>query len=183
MTVKASRYLTHIKRLRDPQEPVQRLLGCIEPLRAAGLLGPVLVQLPPDMQRADDLLAAALAEFPADVRVAVEFRHPSWFVADVAAVLKAHRAALVWADRDGRSLGPLWETADWRYLRLHHGRTAWAYDDRDLKRWASRIRAAGTGYIYTNNDPGGAAVVDAMKLQQLLGTVTTAARDGTHTPR
>jgi uncharacterized protein YecE (DUF72 family) len=169
MAVKASRYLTHIKRLREPQEPVQRLLSCIAPLREAKMLGPVLVQLPPDMRRDDALLDAALAEFPESVQVAVEFRHPSWFVADVAAVLASHGAALVWADRDGRSLGPLWETAGWRYLRLHHGRTGWGYDERDLKRWANRLRVAGSGYVYANNDPGGAAIADATRLQQLLG--------------
>jgi uncharacterized protein YecE (DUF72 family) len=182
MAVKASRYLTHIKRLRDPEEPVHRLLGCIAPLRDAGMLGPILVQLPPDMRRDDALLDAALKEFPRSLQVAVEFRHQSWFAPDVAAVLTNHGAALVWADRGGRSLGPLWETAAWRYLRLHHGRSGWGYDDRDLTRWANRLRASGAGYIYANNDPGAAAVADAARLQQMLGLATREPLHGMRTP-
>jgi uncharacterized protein YecE (DUF72 family) len=74
----------------------------------------------------------------------------------------------VWADRGGRSLGPLWETCGWRYLRLHHGRSGWKYDDADLRRWARRLRAAGDGYVYANNDPGGAAIADALRMRELL---------------
>jgi uncharacterized protein YecE (DUF72 family) len=168
MTIKASRYLTHIKRLRDPAEPVSRLLSCIAPLAERGLLGPVLLQLPPDFRAAPDLLDAALERFPSELRVAVEPRHTSWFTDAVRSVLERRGAALVWADRGGRSLGPLWETCDWRYLRLHHGRTGWQYDDADLRRWARRLRAAGDGYVYANNDPGGAAIADALRMCELV---------------
>jgi uncharacterized protein YecE (DUF72 family) len=168
MTVKASRYLTHIKRLREPEEPVARLLSRIAPLEERGILGPILLQLPPDFAAAPDLLAATLDRFPAHLRIAVEPRERSWFCDPVRGVLEAHGAALVWADRGGRSLGPLWETCEWRYLRLHHGRSDWKYDDADLKRWARRMRAAGDGYVYANNDPGGAAVVDARRMQELV---------------
>ena len=85
MAVKASRYLTHIKRLREPAEPVARLM---EQARHLGdKLGPVLLQLPPDMRADTDLLAATLDRFPASVRVAVEARHPSWFADATARVL------------------------------------------------------------------------------------------------
>jgi uncharacterized protein YecE (DUF72 family) len=169
MTVKASRFLTHVKRLREPEEPVERLLGVLAPLRRRSLLGPVLVQLPPDMEAAPDRLDDTLARFPPDVRVAVEPRHTSWFTDATRAVLTRHGAALVWADREAKSMGPLWETCDWRYLRLHHGRTGWGYDDRDLKRWAARLRPAGDGYVYANNDPGAAAIRDAHRLRAMLG--------------
>lgn len=169
MTVKASRFLTHVKRLREPEEPVERLLGVLDPLRRRSLLGPVLIQLPPDMEAAPGRLEETLARFPADVRVAVEPRHSSWFTETTRAVLAGHEAALVWADREGRAMGPLWETCGWRYLRLHHGRTDWSYDDRDLKRWAARLREAGDGFVYANNDPGGAAIRDAERLRQMLG--------------
>ncbi|HVW81393.1 MAG TPA: DUF72 domain-containing protein [Mycobacteriales bacterium] len=169
MAIKASRFLTHVKRLREPGEPVERLLGVLDPLRSRGLLGPVLVQLPPDLaveaQRLDD----TLARFPRELRVAVEPRHRSWFTDEVRGLLSSYGAALVWADREGRSVGPLWETATWRYVRLHHGRRDWGYDNRDLARWAGRLLAAGDGYLYANNDPGGAAVRDARRLLAMTG--------------
>ncbi|HTW20663.1 MAG TPA: DUF72 domain-containing protein [Mycobacteriales bacterium] len=167
MTVKASRYLTHIKRLRDPEEPVQRLLDRIEPLRERALLGPVLLQLPPAFPVDCPRLEQTLACLNGHVPVAVELRDPSWFHADVRDVLAAFDAPLVWADRDGRATGPLWETASWRYLRLHHGRDSWSYDTSTLRRWARRL-SAHDGFAYANNDPGGAAVEDARRLRELL---------------
>ena len=92
MTVKASRYLTHVRRLRDPAEPVRRLLDA-----AAGLgdrLGPLLLQLPPDLQAAPRLLDECLLQFPPEIRVAVEPRHESWWTGDVRDVLAARNAAL-----------------------------------------------------------------------------------------
>src|SRR5271167_3581116 len=96
MTVKASRYLTHERRLRDPAEPVRRLLDA-----AAGLgdrLGPLLLQLPPDLQAAPQLLDECLRQFPPEIRVAVEPRHESWWTAEVRDMLAARNAALCWAD-------------------------------------------------------------------------------------
>jgi uncharacterized protein YecE (DUF72 family) len=168
MTVKASRYLSHVKRLRDPAEPVARLLDRIQPLRTRGQLGIVLLQLPPKFAVVPDLLAAALAEFPADVRVAVEPRDPSWFIEEIRAILIEHGAAAVWADRDGEPVTPLWDTCDWRYLRLHHGRHGWQYDDSDLRTWAERLGGDKDAYVYTNNDPGAAAIADARRLRELL---------------
>jgi uncharacterized protein YecE (DUF72 family) len=169
--IKASRYLTHIRRLREPAEPVARLLD-----RAQGLgrkLGPVLVQLPPNLPADAAALASTLACFPPDVRVAVEVRHPSWADAEVRAVLEAANAALVWADRDSRPLGPLWRTADWGYLRLHSGRAKpWPrYGRRALSSWVDRLGAAFGAehdvFVYTNNDPGGAAPIDAAILARI----------------
>jgi uncharacterized protein YecE (DUF72 family) len=165
MAVKASRYLTHIKRLRDPGEPVERLLQ-----RASGLgdrLGPVLLQLPPTLRADQGLLGDALGEFPNRIRVAVEFRHASWWTDDTRRTLAKHAAALVWADRGSRRLTPLWRTADWGYLRLHEGRAQPRprYGRTALRSWAGRLRAEfGAGddvFVYFNNDPGGAAVHDA----------------------
>ena len=177
MAVKASRYLTHIRRLREPAEPVARLLAA-----AAGLgprLGPVLLQLPPNLAADPALLAACLAEFRAagqaggtgPVRVAVEVRHPSWWAEDradeVRQVLAGHDAALCWADRLGHPVVPLWRTAGWGYLRLHEGAARpWPrYGVQALRSWADRIQQAWPGradvYVYFNNDPGGAAVLDS----------------------
>jgi len=129
MTVKASRYLTHVRRLREPAEPVRRLLRA-----AAGLgdrLGPVLLQLPPNL-RADagalDTCLGEFARFPGSgasggrVRVAVEFRHESWWIDETRQLLASHNAALCWVDRLGRPQAPLWRTADWGYLRFMRAR-------------------------------------------------------------
>lgn len=168
--VKASRYLTHVKRLREPREPVERLLD-----RAAGLggkLGPILVQLPPTLRADPAALDATLAAFPRDVRVAVEPRHDSWWNAEVRDVLRAHNAALCWSDRKGRPQSPLWCTADWGYLRLHEGRAEPRprYGRQALDTWVARLADAfadRSSYVYFNNDPGCAAVCDAATFTRL----------------
>jgi uncharacterized protein YecE (DUF72 family) len=165
MTVKASRYLTHVRRLRDPAEPVRRLAGA-----AAGLgdrLGPVLLQLPPDLPAAPRLLEECLCQFPPSLRIAVEPRHASWWTDEVRDVLAARNAALCWADRKGTALTPLWRTADWGYLRLHEGEgVPWPrYTQPVLTAWADRIAAGWAGdrdvYVYFNNDQNCAAPRDA----------------------
>jgi uncharacterized protein YecE (DUF72 family) len=165
IAVKASRYLTHIKRLKDPAEPVHRLMS-----HAAGLgarLGPVLLQLPPTLRADTGLLDDCLACFPGGIRVAVEPRHDSWWTDRVRAVLEARGATLCWADVLGRPAAPLWRTAGWGYVRFHQGRARpWPhYGRRCLETWADRIATGwATGaevFVYFNNDPGGAAVTDA----------------------
>jgi uncharacterized protein YecE (DUF72 family) len=166
MAVKASRYLTHIKRLRDPEEPVQRLMSrasCLGPR-----LGPVLLQLPPTLRANAEALDACLSCFPSTTRVAVEPRHDSWWTGRVRSVLERRGAALCWADWGSRPVTPLWRTTDWGYVRFHQGRAApWPrYGRKALATWARRIAdtwpgAAADVYVYFNNDPGGAAVLDA----------------------
>jgi uncharacterized protein YecE (DUF72 family) len=166
MAVKASRYLTHVKRLQEPGEPVARLMTAARGL--GDRLGPVLLQLPPTLQADPELLKACLQEFPSDVRVAVEPRHESWWTDDVRSALESHGAALCWADRDGRAITPLWRTADWGYLRLHHGRTGWSYGRTSLRTWHDRVTEAfDDAYVYFNNDPGGAAVRNARTFLRL----------------
>jgi uncharacterized protein YecE (DUF72 family) len=161
VAVKASRFLTHIKRLTDPAEPVARLLGA-----ATGLgdkLGPVLLQLPPTLRADAGRLDACLAEFPRDVRVAVEPRHDSWWTDEIRRVLERRHAALAWADRGSRPVTPLWQTTSWGYLRLHEGgATPWpSYGRTALESWADRLRAFDDAYAYFNNDQHGAAPRDA----------------------
>jgi uncharacterized protein YecE (DUF72 family) len=165
MAVKVSRYLTHVRRLREPAEPVARLVD-----RAAGLddrLGPYLLQLPPTLRADAALLDACLRAFPSAARVAVEPRHESWWTDEVRAVLERRGAALCWADRKSRPLTPLWATAPWGYVRFHEGAAQpWpAYGPAALRSWHERIAAAWPGdadvFAYFNNDPGGAAVRDA----------------------
>jgi uncharacterized protein YecE (DUF72 family) len=164
--VKFSRYLTHIKRLRDPAEPVARFL---DRARALGdRLGPVLLQLPPNLRCDLTALDDVLGRFAGDVRVAVEPRHASWWTDDVRACLAAHGAALCWADRRGRPVTPLWRTADFGYLRLHEGRATPRprYGPQALHGWIGRIgEAFGPDpdvFVYFNNDHGAAAITDAV---------------------
>ncbi|MEV5704409.1 DUF72 domain-containing protein [Actinoallomurus sp. NPDC052274] len=183
MAVKASRYLTHIKRLKDPEEPVDRLMNA-----AGGLgdkLGPVLVQLPPTLQVDVERLTRTLRRFPAGVRVALEPRHPSWWTDEVRELLIRHGAALCWADRLGRPLTPLWRTTDWGYLRFHEGAaTPWPeYGDQALRSWVRRLAETWDDeqdvYVYFNNDPGGAAVRDAGRFAEFA---RAAGRGVTRTP-
>ena len=154
MAVKASRYLTHIKRLRDPEEPVGRLMERARHLGAK--LGPVLLQLPP-----------TLRAFPAGTRVAVEPRHDSWWTDEVRDLLGERGAALCLADSPHRYT-PVWRTADWTYLRLHEGAASPrpCYDRQALAAWAGRLAELmgpdADAYVYFNNDPGGCAVRDAV---------------------
>lgn len=187
MTVKASRYLTHIRRLRDPAEPVARMMAAAAGL--GGRLGPVLLQLPPTLPADAGLLAGCLAELarhpaagggpgpghdPAGrLRIAVEPRHPSWWTGQIRDVLASHGAALCWADRRGRPVTPLWRTADWGYLRFHEGTARpWPrYGRQALRSWAGRLAEtwpdAADVYVYFNNDPGGAAVADSAAFARL----------------
>jgi uncharacterized protein YecE (DUF72 family) len=163
--VKASRYLTHIKRLADPEEPVARFLE-----RATHLgpkLGPILLQLPPTLSASLDRLEATLSQFPSGVRVAVEFRHDSWFSDETRSLLEAKGAALCLADSPRRTT-PLWRTAGWGYLRLHEGRASPhpCYGERALETWAQRLAEQWGSeedvYVFLNNDPLACAVRDAV---------------------
>lgn len=172
MAVKASRFLTHLKRLRDPADPVRRLTSA-----ASGLgkrLGPFLLQLPPTLRADPRLLAECLDRFPKAARVAVEPRHESWWSDEVRAVLSERDAALCWADRGGRPVTPLWRTASWGYVRLHEGRAQPlpSYGDAALRSWCRRIAQAwperADVYVYFNNDRGGAAVRNAFRFADLM---------------
>ncbi|GIH24673.1 histidine kinase [Acrocarpospora phusangensis] len=167
MTIKASRYLTHVRRLADPKDPVHRLLDA-----ASGLgdkLGPVLLQLPPTLEARPDALAACLSCFPSGVRVAVEPRHASWWTPEIKDILRSHAAALCWSDRFGRPQTPLWRTTEWAYLRFHQGASARppSYGDAAFRSWLRRLDHLDDAYVYFNNDATGAAVRDATRFARL----------------
>jgi uncharacterized protein YecE (DUF72 family) len=94
LAIKASRYLTHVKRLRDLAPGLERFLERIEPLLGSPKLGPLLWQLPPTFRRDDERLAAALERLPRELRHCIEFRDASWFVEETYALLREHRAWL-----------------------------------------------------------------------------------------
>jgi uncharacterized protein YecE (DUF72 family) len=167
MALKTSRYLTHVRRLRDPAEPVQRFMDRAR--RLGDKLGPLLIQLPATFQADPPRLADALDCFPAGVRLAFEPRHASWFTDATQAVLSDRNVALCLADSRGKLTGPLWRTADWTYLRFHEGtgsphpcyveRTLAEWADRLAQTWGKRCHA----YVYFNNDAHGCAVRDASR--------------------
>jgi uncharacterized protein YecE (DUF72 family) len=170
--VKASRYLTHIKRLTDVGRGVERFFACIEPLVDSGKLGPVLWQLPGNFRRDDERLASALEELPSG-RHCFEFRHASWFVPEVYELLRTHGAALVIGDDPTRSFQTHELTADWTFIRFHRGRRGrnGNYSERELEEWARRIDPWSSRidiYAYFNNDWEGFAVRNARWLKRRL---------------
>lgn len=166
--VKASRYITHVRRLRHCESPVRLLWDRASALGDA--LGPVLFQLPPGFRADRELLEAFLSVLPDRMRAAFEFRDDSWRSEDVAAALDDRGAAWVHADRPGvrRVMGP---TGGWAYVRFHQGAaTHPAYGRAKLRAWADRIAAWDVAdvFAYFNNDQLGAAPVDAAILSELL---------------
>ncbi|HXK32767.1 MAG TPA: DUF72 domain-containing protein [Dehalococcoidia bacterium] len=180
--MKASRYLTHILRLREPQEAVRRMLE-----RAQGLgdkLGPLLLQLPPTLERDAARLDGTLEliELTAPgTRVAVEFRHASWWRDETRRLLERRGAALCLADRGSRIITPEWRTADWGYVRFHEGlaRPRPCYGRWALQSWAQRIRRLygvdADVYAYFNNDASACAIRDAETFTRIADAVGIAA--------
>ena len=173
-TVKVSRYLTHVVRLRDTRAHLARLLERIQPLAQSSKLGPLLWQLPPTFRRDDQRLATMLGELPVTLRHAIEFRHPSWLEPPVLELLREHRVALVVGDRpnapETRQPEP---TADFAYVRFHYGSAGRQgnYSQRELEDWAATIKSWAADrdvYGYFNNDWSGFAPKNAKVLNRLL---------------
>lgn len=168
--LKISRYLTHVRRLHDPAEPVRRFLERARKL--GGKRGPTLMQLPPNLRADHGLLDAALEQFESGERVAVEMRHESWFVPAVRSVLERRGAALCLAD-SGRRRSPMWRTAGWGYVRFHHGLASptSCYGRVALGGWARRLAELwpepADVFAYFNNDAHGCALRNAITLADL----------------
>jgi uncharacterized protein YecE (DUF72 family) len=174
LAVKASRYLTHVRRLTDLDRGLERLYEPLQPLVDAARLGPVLWQLPPTFRRDDDRLDLLLNRLPPG-RHAVEFRHRTWFDPAVYERLAAHGVALVGAHRRGLDLPLDVLTADFAYLRFHYGERGHRgnYSRTELAEWAERVRALRDGgldvYAYFNNDWETFAPRNALLLRAALG--------------
>jgi len=174
LSVKAPRGLTHAKRLYAPEQWVDRMASCWHQL--ADKRGVLLVQLAPSHARDDARLRYFLARLPSWLRVAVEFRHPSWHDESVFHLLEEHSAA--YCVMSGAWLPcVLRATADFVYVRLHgpdqQHLYGGSYSDADLAWWAGRIHQWASGgkdvYVYFNNDGHGHAVRNADTLQRLVG--------------
>jgi uncharacterized protein YecE (DUF72 family) len=171
--VKMSRYVTHVKRLRDLPPSIELFYSRIRPLARSPKLGPVLWQLPANFHRDDERLAEALEALPPG-RHCFEFRHESWFAGEVYELLRRHEVALVIGDTPERPFQTHELTADWTFVRFHHGtRGRYSnYSERELEEWARRIERwaqRADVYAYFNNDRNGNAVRNGSWLKKRLG--------------
>jgi uncharacterized protein YecE (DUF72 family) len=173
LAVKMSRYITHVRRLRDLGSGVRTFYDRIEPLVHSPKLGPVLWQLPANFRRDDERLAGALEKLPAG-RHCFEFRHESWFVPEVYEQLRSHGVALAIGDHPQRPFQAYVLTADWTYIRFHSGTRGRRgnYSESELEEWAQRIEAWRREvdvFAYFNNDWEGFAVRNGLWLKERVG--------------
>lgn len=179
MAVKASRYLTHYRKLNEPQDWVERIVHTLDLL--GDHAGPLLLQLPANLHRDDDRLAGFLGLLPERVRVAVEVQHESWLDEDVFDLLDRHGAGFVVSVIAGRE-PVLRATGRLAYVRFHNADPDWRYggsfSDAELSPWVKRLReltgadAAGArpAYVYFNNDNHGHAAFNALTLRRMAET-------------
>ena len=167
--VKASRFITHVKRLKEPEESVRLFLDRANQL--GDKLGPILFQLPPGFSANPARLEAILQLKPEHQRWAFEFRDPSWFIPEVYRILERYGAAFCIYHLAGRDC-PLAVTADWVYLRFHGDWYTTRYSLEELEVWAGRLqRWLNEGrdcFAYFNNDTAGYAIQNAQELIRLL---------------
>jgi uncharacterized protein YecE (DUF72 family) len=160
--MKAHQSITHIKRLKDAGESVARFVQSLEPLRAAGRLGPILFQLPPflkcDMARLEDFLAV----LPRDARAAFEFRHESWFCDEVLGMLRKANVALCEAESE-KLKTPEGQTADFAYLRLRKEEYS-AQERKDLAARVANVAGKGDVFVYFKHEdtPEGARYAEEL---------------------
>ncbi|MGM0695480.1 MAG: DUF72 domain-containing protein [Actinomycetota bacterium] len=186
MAVKASRYLTHYRKLNEPQDWVERIVHTLDLL--GDRAGPLLLQLPANLHSDDDRLAGFLGLLPERVRVAVEVQHESWLDEDVFDLLDRHGAGFVVSVIAGRE-PVLRATGRLAYVRFHNADPDWRYggsfSDAELAPWVGRMReltgaddggpagdAAGArpAYVYFNNDNHGHAAFNALTLRRMAET-------------
>ena len=168
--LKASRYITHIKKLKEGKEPWQRFINNAKELK--GKLGPILFQLPPGWQADIKRLENFLKILPSKYQYSFEFRHASWFAPAIYQLLKKHQVALCIAE------SPRWPcqeeiTANFIYLRFHGAGSLYSskYTDKELKNWAKKIKKWLKNrdvYVYFNNDAYGYAIKNAQALKKLV---------------
>jgi len=172
--VKASRYITHMKKLKDPESSITNFFSRVELLDRK--LGPILFQLPPRWKFNHHRLAEFLRILPKQHQYVFEFRDESWLVPQVFDQLGEHNAALCIHDL-GTMRTPVEITADFTYIRFHgpgDAKYSGSYSGRELQKWANRInewrKSLSSIYVYFNNDVGGWAVQNALDLKQMISS-------------
>jgi len=168
-SLKASRYITHLKRLHDCKDSVDLFYQRMHPLQSK--IGPILFQLPPSFKINKDLLSDFLKHLRKTNLHVFEFRHESWFVDEIYELLKSHHIALCITDLNGK-LSPEEITSDFTYIRLHGPKKAYkgSYGSK-LKDWKKKIEQWSlkiSVFCYFDNDEKGYAIQDAKKLQDML---------------
>lgn len=170
-SVKASRFITHIKRLKECYEAVNNFMSRATLLKEK--LGTVLFQLPPGLHRDDRILAEFFKILPGGIRYVIEFRHESWFEEGVFDLLRQYKVGFCVFDMP-KLISPLLAMADFAYIRFHGRDNLYSgcYTDDELKDWAGKIAELGSSlesvYIYFNNDIGGHAVRNAVTIREYL---------------
>lgn len=169
--VKVSRFITHIKRLKDVAESTEKFMGRVKLLGEK--LGPLLYQLPPGMHRNDERLESFLAVLPRELRHVFEFRHQSWFDSQVFQILQKYNAGLCVYDMPSFT-SPVVATADFAYIRFHGKEWLYSssYSDAELADWAQKVASLAPNlkavYVYFNNDVSAFAVDNAVTLARYL---------------
>jgi uncharacterized protein YecE (DUF72 family) len=169
--VKVSRFITHIKRLKDCDEAVGNFMSRSALLKDK--LGPLLYQLPPGLHRDDALLSDFLGKLPREFKHVIEFRHESWLVEEVFEILRRYKTGFCVFDMLKLEC-PLLTTTDFAYIRFHGKDSLYSscYSDEELEDWAGRLRDMAKGldtvHIYFNNDVGGYAIKNAETIKGLL---------------
>ncbi len=170
-SVKVSRFITHIKRLRNAETPLENFLSRAQLLE--NKLGVLLYQLPPQMERNDETLESFLTLLPPEFRHAFEFRHESWIDESIFALLKRYGAGFCVFDMP-RFTSPLVATSDFAYIRFHGSRRLYwsCYSEEELSHWAQGIAELGKNlkavYIYFNNDAEAYAITNSQRLRKML---------------
>ncbi|MCC9135921.1 DUF72 domain-containing protein [Pontibacter silvestris] len=169
--VKGSRFITHMKKLKDPQQSIARFFENVNALEEK--TGPILFQLPPFWQVNEERLASFLAALPPYYRYTFEFRHPSWYKPEILNLLCQHNAAFCIYELEWH-MSPIEVTADFVYVRLHgpEHKYSGSYSDETLSWWANNClqwQQQGLDvYIYFDNDQNGYAAFNAKRLQELV---------------
>ena len=161
--LKCSQFITHIKRLKEPAAPLATLFNVTKAL--GPMLGASLFQLPPNMKKDVERFSEFLAALPSDQRIAIEFRHPTWFDEEVFELMRQAGIALCVADTGEEPVAPLVSTTDWGYLRLRREK----FSDKELKAWVKRIREQPwtDAYVFLKHEEGGIGPKLATRLMKL----------------
>jgi uncharacterized protein YecE (DUF72 family) len=171
-SIKASRYITHIKKLLDPETGLNNLFERIDLLEEK--LGPILFQLPPAFKYESKRFKNFLDALPQGYRMVFEFRNHSWYNEEVYELLKENNHAFCIYELEYH-MSPIIATADWVYIRLHgpEGKYQGLYSDSALGWWAKQLqkwqKEKKDVYIFFDNDQNGYAAFNALRLQELVG--------------